>query len=82
MQNYPNPFNPSTQIRFELEAASLIRLDILDVNGRIIRTLADGRLPAGAHELCFDATALASGIYLSRLSVSGKTYFRKMTLLK
>lgn len=81
-QNYPNPFNPSTTIPFKLLEQSNIQLRIFDVTGRLVRTLVDKTLPAGSHELEFNADGLASGIYIYHLITDKKTVAKKMTLVK
>jgi hypothetical protein len=89
LQNYPNPFNPTTAISFQLSAVSDVTLEVFDVTGKKVASLADGVYPAGAHSIRWDATGVSSGIYLCRLtSVShddGQTVFsavRKMAVLK
>ena len=84
-QNRPNPFNPTTRIGFELGATGPVRLDIFDLQGRLVRTLVDARLPAGAHEVAWDGERgdggpAASGVYLYRLTVPGAVHSRKMIL--
>ena len=79
---YPNPFNPSATIRFELAETATARLEVYSVTGKRVATLVDDRLPAGVHSVDFDASALASGVYMYRLSAGGTVITRKMTLLK
>jgi len=81
-QNYPNPFNPSTTIRFSLPRASQIRLEVYNVLGQLASTPADGRYPAGNHEITLSAENLPSGVYFYRLSHEGGSETRKMLLLK
>jgi hypothetical protein len=81
-QNFPNPFNPETSIHFYLSRDADIRLDILDLTGRRIETLASGRLTQGDHTFHFKAKELPSGMYLYRLSGSGIRLTRRMLLLK
>ncbi|MCH8496360.1 MAG: T9SS type A sorting domain-containing protein, partial [Balneolales bacterium] len=81
-QNYPNPFNPTTTIRYQLAEQSQIRVDVYTVTGQLVTTLADGVQPAGQHQLNFDASHLASGVYLYRLQTDLFTETRKMTLIK
>ena len=82
-QNYPNPFNPSTSIEFRLGNSSLVTLKVYDILGREIATLIDGqRLNKGIHQARFDASTLASGMYLYRLEAGAFTQTRKMMLLK
>jgi len=79
---YPNPFNPATTLAFDLPAAAEVRLDVFDVLGRRVATLADGVLPAGTHEVVFEAGDLPSGLYLYRLRTGGRVLSRTMLLVK
>lgn len=81
-QNYPNPFNPETAIRYQLSAASDVRLKVFDVLGRAVRTLVNDRQAAGDYSVMFNASGLPSGIYFYRLQAGGYTQTRKMVLLK
>lgn len=82
-QNYPNPFNPSTNIQFDLVNASKVTLKVYNVLGEEVATLVDGEaLSAGAHTYAFDASRLASGVYMYRLEANGVSATRKMMLMK
>jgi len=86
-QNVPNPFNPATTIHFSLAAESEVRLHVFDVAGRLVRTLADGRVGAGAHAVQWDGRDergghVASGIYLYQLVTPKEKAERKMVLLQ
>lgn len=81
-QNYPNPFNPSTQIQFTLRTSNLARLSVYDILGREVAVLVDGVLPAGTHHVTFDATGLASGIYVYRLTSGDQSITRRMLLIR
>lgn len=81
-QNYPNPFNPSTVISYKLAANSLVTLKVYDITGREIATLINGQKTAGDHQVTFDASGLASGIYIYRLQSGSNTLTRKMMLIK
>ena len=81
-QNYPNPFNPSTIIKYELPKSSGVRLSVLDMLGREVRVLVDERVEAGYHEVRFDASNLASGVYLYRLQAGDFVQTRKLLLLR
>jgi photosystem II stability/assembly factor-like uncharacterized protein len=81
-QNYPNPFNPSTNIRFSLPASGLATLEVFDILGREVRTLVNGELKPGSHEVTFDATGLASGVYFYRLQAGGVVQTKRLVLLR
>jgi len=90
-QNYPNPFNPSTTIKFALPFDSNVKLTIYNINGEVVKVLADGRYSSGEHEIVFnihDAKASASGVYLYNIQATsvdgGRTFTqtKKMVLLK
>lgn len=81
-QNFPNPFNPSTNIRFSLPRTSHVRLTIYDVLGKEITTLVNNELAAGTHTLAWNASNLASGIYLYKIEADNFNKVNKMLLLK
>jgi hypothetical protein len=81
-QNYPNPFNPSTSIGFTLSEAARVSLEVFDLRGGKVATLADGLKPAGSHAVRWDAAGLPSGIYFYRLRSELGTLTRRMLLLK
>jgi hypothetical protein len=80
--NFPNPFNPNTNIRYTLGQAGFVTLRVYDLNGRAVATLVDGAQEAGLHTAAFDASALASGIYVYRLDAEGFSAASKMVLMK
>ncbi len=81
--NYPNPFNPTTTITFSVPEEARVRLTVFDVIGRRIAVLTDQAYSAGVHELNWDASAHASGIYFYRMEAAGKLIqTQKMTLVK
>ncbi|MCF6268516.1 MAG: T9SS type A sorting domain-containing protein [Melioribacteraceae bacterium] len=87
-QNYPNPFNPSTVINYSLPTESKVKLQIFNTLGEEITTLVDETNNAGVHKIEWNASNLASGVYLYRISTestSDATKFiavKKMLLLK
>ncbi len=81
-QNFPNPFNPTTVIRYALPQSSRVWLDVFDVLGRTVGLLIDGVQQAGEHDVQFDASHLASGVYLYRLRVGEQVLTRKCFLLR
>jgi hypothetical protein len=84
---YPNPFNPSTLISFELPAASQVKLDVFDVRGNIVGAthaspMRSAWYPPGSHQIMFNGSGLASGIYIYQLGTENFTSTGKMVLMK
>jgi len=91
IQNYPNPFNPSTSISFEVNqtgsAAVPVKLVVYDVQGRVVRTLYEGRKATGLYAVKWDGrddrgVNVHSGIYLFRLQSGDEVSVRKGILMK
>lgn len=81
-QNYPNPFNPSTNIQFEVPELSTIKLEVFNMLGQKVVELVNQPLNAGTYTYTFDASGLASGIYIYRLETGSQSITRKMLLIK
>lgn len=81
-QNYPNPFNPGTVIRFAVPERTMVTLKVYDIIGREIATLINEERDRGWYNQSFDASKLASGIYIYRLSAGAKVFSKKMMLIK
>jgi len=82
-QNYPNPFNPSTNIQFTLAATSNVTLEVYNMLGQKVATLLQGqKMNAGNHTQVFDASSLASGMYVYRISTPSFVQSRTMMLIK
>jgi hypothetical protein len=81
-QNYPNPFNPVTTIKFDILKDGLVSLEIFDILGRRITTLVNENRTAGSYEQTFDASSLASGVYVYKLQAGDFISSKKMILLK
>ncbi len=86
-QNNPNPFNPTTSINFALPTAAKTRIDVFNILGQKVRTLVDEYLTAGNKRVEWDGTddrgnAVASGIYLYRMTANDFTETKKMMLMK
>ena len=81
-QNYPNPFNPCTTIKFGLPEDNRVRLDVYNILGERVAVLINDELHAGYHEVKFDASSMASGLYIYRISAGKHQAVKKMLLLK
>jgi hypothetical protein len=82
LQNYPNPFNPKTGIRYQVSGVRDVKLSVFDLLGREVAVLVNERKAPGSYEVTFDASALASGVYICRLTAGAFVQSRKMVLIK
>lgn len=85
--NYPNPFNPDTRIRLDIPATSNGRLEIYDLQGRLVRSLWSGTLSAGRYQYSWNSRdehgrSVSSGLYFCRFASPSYTATQKMMLLK
>ncbi len=81
-QNYPNPFNAATVIPFRIDKAAVVKLTVYDMVGNEVRTLVDERMDKGSYNIDFDATGLATGMYVYRLETNGLMFSKKMMFVK
>ena len=81
-RNFPNLFNPATVIRWRVPEASRVRLVVYDLLGREVSVLLDERKDAGRFETRWDASHLATGMYILRMSAGSFTACQKMLLLR
>ncbi len=82
-QNFPNPFNPSTLIKFGITEATNVNLTVYDALGREVAVLVNNEyMNAGAYNIKFNASNLASGIYIYKLTAGANSVSKKMQLLK
>ncbi len=82
-QNYPNPFNPTTMIQFDMGQRAKVTLKVYNVLGQeVANLLSDVTLTAGTHNIAFDGSELASGIYIYSLISDGYVASKKMVLMK
>jgi len=82
-QNYPNPFNPTTMFEFSVPTDGRATLQVYNTVGQQVATLFDGTAAAGEyHQVTFDGSHFASGIYFARLQFGDRSEMRKLLLLK
>ena len=85
--NVPNPFNASTRLKAALPRTEILRLEVYDILGQRVRTIANGKREAGFHTFVWDGrddagNKVGSGVYLCRLEAGDFVAVRKMLLLK
>ena len=81
-QNYPNPFNPTTNISFSITQKTSVRIEIINITGQLVDVRNLGVLPAGSHDIEYDASRLSSGVYFYRMTTDNGSISKKMVLLK
>ncbi len=81
-QNYPNPFNAKTNISFALPEETEVSIRIYNITGQLVETLSPGLLPAGNHNVTWDANDAASGVYFYTIDTGAFTETKQMTLLR
>ncbi|MEJ2194518.1 MAG: FG-GAP-like repeat-containing protein [Ignavibacteriaceae bacterium] len=81
-QNYPNPFNPSTNISYEVTKAGYVNLSVYNILGEEVAVLVDQYVAAGSYQVSFDASRIASGLYLYKLQLGDQYQIKKMQLAK
>ena len=81
-QNYPNPFNASTTINYTLRNMDNVKLSVFDITGKLVKTLVNQTQNPGSYSVSFDASNLASGIYIYKLKSGSFEQSRRMILLR
>ncbi len=81
-QNFPNPFNPSTTIRYQIPQDGIVTLKIYDILGSEVVTLVNEEKLSGKYEVNFNASSLASGVYIYKIQSGSFINSKKMILLK
>jgi hypothetical protein len=81
---YPNPFNPTTTIRYQIPVPGLVEIVVFDMLGRQVAELAAGNYEPGYYSVQWNASSLASGVYVARMMVldgAGNIAFRQTAKL-
>jgi polysaccharide biosynthesis protein PslG len=81
-QNYPNPFNGMSRIHFTLPQDSHVRLDLINLEGKIISTPLNDHLSNGSHYFDLNINDLTSGIYICRISTPKESASIKVAYIK
>ncbi len=81
-QNYPNPFNPSTKIEFSLAKQSNVTLKVYNLSGKEVATLVNGEYSQGVYSVNWNASGLASGIYIYKIQAGNYSDTKKLSLIK
>lgn len=80
--NFPNPFTGQTVIRYVLPTPQSVSLKVFNMLGQEVRVLATGMQPAGQHDVVFNASSVASGVYFYQLHAGDQVITRKMTVVR
>jgi len=85
--NYPNPFNPETAIKFAINEAGKVRIDIFNIKGQYVKTLVNEHLEAANHSVIWDGkddngVSVSSGVYFYKMDAAKYTSTKKMILMK
>ncbi len=86
-QNYPNPFNPTTTIAFTMPQTAGVTVRVYNALGQVVKTLVNGTLPSGTHQVQWDATdnsgaGVSSGLYVYRMETEAFQATKKLVLMK
>jgi len=81
-QNFPNPFNPSTTIKYTVPQNGPVTIKLYDITGREVATLVNEVKTVGSYDLKFNASGLASGVYIYRMIAKDFVSVKKMSILK
>jgi hypothetical protein len=81
-QSYPNPFNPVTTIEYSVPRRSHVKIEVFNTLGQSVRTLVDREESVGSYTISWDGSAVASGVYLYKLTAGDLVETKKMVLMK
>tara|TARA_B100002051_G_C16746045_1_gene647728 strand:- start:1090 stop:3666 length:2577 start_codon:yes stop_codon:yes gene_type:complete len=82
LNTYPNPFNPVLNINYNLIKGARVRVNIYDINGKLVENIANQYQPSGSYGYIWNASNLASGNYIVKLDIGDSNYSNTITLLK
>ena len=79
---YPNPFNPTTSMTLSVPEAGNVSVQVYNVMGQVVATLANGYMDANTYTLSWDASNASSGMYFVTAEVAGSLITQKLVLMK
>ena len=79
---YPNPFNPVTTLSFKLPMDSQVAIQVYNIQGRLVETLADRSMQAGYHSITWNADQHSSGMYFVKMIAGDRVSTQKLLLVK
>jgi len=79
---YPNPFNPTTTLKLEMPFSGEMKVEVFNLFGQSVATLASGYMDAGKYDLTWDASNASSGMYFVKAQADGFTKTQKLMLIK
>ncbi|MCE5252177.1 T9SS type A sorting domain-containing protein [bacterium] len=81
-QNTPNPFNPTTMINFIIPEAGNVSIDVFNIAGQKVSTIANEFMSSGSHSVTWNASGYSAGVYFYTVKCGDYSRTMKMTLLK
>ena len=81
-ENYPNPFNPSTSISYSLTDNNQVRVEIYNINGKLVETLVNEYQTAGLHQIMWNAAGQSSGVYFIKVTAQNLSKMQKVVYIK
>lgn len=80
-ENFPNPFCEQTHVPFQIQNTGLVRIEIINEQGRTVDVLVNGQMKPGKHMIPWNSSQHPAGLYLCRMSFGGMLQSRKMLLV-
>ena len=78
LQNYPNPFDQYTNIEFSINKRSNVKLNVIDLNGRLIENIIDESMATGVYKVSYNPHKLTAGLYIYELIVNKQKHSKRM----
>ena len=79
---YPNPFNPTTSLELSVPANGQVTVQVYNLMGQVVATLANGYMDASTYTLTWDASDVSSGMYIVKAEAAGTVSTQKLMLMK